>query len=110
MRFVLVLGLLAVLIEPAHSESAQPESGAQVPRSGTQLIELCNRDMTRCKQLIGIIIKTGVVGEHLPTCMLSLNLDDLTEKILNWWKQYPERAENNVVQSVSYALRALNPC
>jgi hypothetical protein len=66
--------------------------------------------MAKCEQLIGIIIKTGVHAELLPACTSSLDLPGLTEKMLNWWKLYPEQAENPVVVSVAYALRALKPC
>ena len=104
MRFFLAIALFSVLVEPACA------GGLAEPNSGTQLIELCNRDMAKCEQLIGIIIKTGVHEELLPACTSSLDLPGLTEKMLNWWKLYPEQAENPVVVSVAYALRALKPC
>jgi hypothetical protein len=104
MRFVLAIALFSVLAEPAYAE--EPTQ----PNSGTQLIELCNRDRARCEQIFGIVIKTGVDAGVLPVCTSSVNLPDLTEKILNWWKLYPEQAENPVVRSVAYALRALKPC
>jgi hypothetical protein len=44
------------------------------------------------------------------TCTSSLDLQDLTNKILDWWKLYPEKAENPVVLAVAYALWALKPC
>lgn len=94
MRFVLAIVLFAVLGEPAHAEPT-------VPNSGTKLIELCSRDMARCEQPIGIIIKTGVDSERLPECTSSLDLQDLTNKILDWWKLYPEKAEKPVVLAVA---------
>jgi hypothetical protein len=104
MRFFLVIGVLVLLgAELGHAESAEP-------RSGSQLIEVCNRDIERCQQLIGLIIKTGVEAEQLPPCTSSLGLPELTDKILNYWKLYPERAENPAVVAVAYALRSLKPC
>jgi hypothetical protein len=104
MRLFLAIALFSVLVEPACA------AGPSEPKSGTQLIEVCNRDVARCEQLIGIIVKTGVDAERLPACVSSLDLPSLTEKMLNWWKLYPEQAENPVVVSVAYALRALKPC
>jgi hypothetical protein len=95
--------ILAVLVVPSHANPAQPNSG-------TQLIELCNRDLARCQQLIGVVIKTGVEAERLPECTSHLDLPTLTQSMLDWWKLYPERAENSVVVAVAYALRALKPC
>jgi hypothetical protein len=54
MRFFLAIALFSVLAEPAYAE--EPTQ----PNSGTQLIELCNRDRARCEQIIVIVIKTGV--------------------------------------------------
>ena len=84
MRFFLAIALFSILVEPACAV------GLAEPNSGTQLIELCNRDMAKCEQLIGIIIKTGVHAELLPACTSSLDLPGLTEKMLNWWKLYPD--------------------
>ena len=105
MRFFLAIGVFLALLgaELARAESAEP-------RSGTQLVKLCSTDIERCQQLIGIIIKTGVEAEQLSPCMSSLNLPELTGKILDWWKLYPERAESPVVVAVAYALRSLKPC
>ena len=102
MRFALII-VLAILAVTAHAEPAQPNSG-------TQLVELCNRDMGRCEQLISVIIKTGVEAERLPECTSHLDLPNLTQSMLSWWKLYPEQAENPVVVAVAYALRALKPC
>ena len=103
MRFVFAIVLLAVLAEPANSAPAQPQSG-------TQLIDLCNHNITRCEQIIGLIIKIGVDAERLPECTSAVVLEDLTKRILDWWKLYPERAENPVVLSVALALKELKPC
>ena len=105
MRVFLAIGVFLALLgaELACAESTEP-------RSGTQLAKLCSTDIARCQQLIGIIIKTGVDAEQLSPCMSSLNLPELTEKILDWLKLYPERAENPAVVAVAYALRSLKPC
>jgi hypothetical protein len=102
MRLVLAF-LFAFLTQPAHAETAPPNSG-------TQLIDLCNRSLADCQELIGIIIRTGVEAERLPKCAANLDLPQLTQDILNWWTLYPEKAENPVVLAVTYALRALKPC
>lgn len=101
-RFALAI-ILAILVLPSYANPAQPNSG-------TQLIELCNRDLARCQQLIGVVIKTGVEAEQLSECTSDLDLPKLTQSMLDWWKLYPERAENSVVVAVAYALRALKPC
>jgi len=66
--------------------------------------------MAKCQSIIGVIIKTGVENNRLPACTSSIALPDLTQKMLNWWKQNPEHAENPAVLSVAYAIRALKPC
>lgn len=99
----LVTILSAVFAAAGHAEPA-------LPNSGTQLIKVCNRDMARCEQLIGLIIKTGVEAEQLPECTSYVDLPNLTQQMLNWWKLYPERAENEIVVAVAYALRSLKPC
>ncbi len=63
-----------------------------------------------CEKLIALIVKTGIDAGQLPACTGALNLDELTGRLLDWWKLYPEKAENDLVRSVAYALRALKLC
>lgn len=60
-----------------------------------------------CEKFIGLIAKPGIDAGQLPACTGALNLDELTGRLLDWWRLYPEKAENDVVRSVAYALRAL---
>jgi hypothetical protein len=103
MRLVLTIIILAVLADPAIAAPSPP-------LSGTQLIKLCSTDILTCEKLIALIVKTGIDAGELPACTGALNLDELTGRLLDWWKLHPEKAENDLVRSVAYALRALKLC
>ena len=105
MRVYLAIGalLVGIGIELGYAQSRAPESG-------TQLVQLCNQDLPKCQTIIGVIVKTGVDGDHLPSCLASLDPQVLSQHIIDWWKQNPKQAENPVVLAVAFALRALKPC